>query len=95
MSDQKTNPKAPLETLRDGALKTSLFRNQSKNGEFISIVPGRIYTDGKGNIQETKSLSGPEALRMANLLTQAYGRSLALKNTLQQPERSKASEREL
>lgn len=65
----------PIETLRDGALKLSIFRNRGDRGDFYSMVPGRIYTDEKSEkIRETSSLSGSEPLRMANLLTKGYER---------------------
>lgn len=76
--DNDTDPgqgNRPVETLRDGALKLSIFRNQGDRGPFYSMVPGRIYTDGKTEkIRETSSLSGSEPLRMANLLTKGYER---------------------
>jgi len=65
----------PLETLRDGALKVSIFRNRGENGDYYTLDPGRIYTDEKTNeVREASSLSGSEPLRMANLLTRGYER---------------------
>lgn len=76
--DNDTGPgrgNRPIETLRDGALKISVFRNRGDQGDRYTMVPGRIYTDEKSNeIRETSSLSGSEPLRMANLLTKAYER---------------------
>lgn len=65
----------PIETVRDGALKVSIFRNQGKKGDYFTYVPGRIYTNEKtGEVKETKSLSGSDPLRMANLLNKSYDR---------------------
>lgn len=76
--DNETGPgrgNRPIETLRDGALKVSIFRNRGDRGDFYSMVPGRIFTDDKSDkIRETSSLSGSEPLRMANLLTKSYER---------------------
>jgi hypothetical protein len=76
--DNDTGPgrgNRPIETLRDGALKVSIFRNSGDRGDFYSMVPGRIFTDDKSDkIRETSSLSGSEPLRMANLLTKGYER---------------------
>lgn len=76
--DNDTGPgrgNRPVETLRDGALKLSIFRNRGDRGDFYSLVPGRIFTDEKTEkIRETSSLSGSEPLRMANLLTKGYER---------------------
>lgn len=83
----------PAATLRDGALKLAIFRNQSEHGAFYSMEPGRIYTDNAGNIQETKSLSGSEPIRMARLLDKGYERVLEfkaeLKNQRAKPERER------
>jgi len=65
----------PLETLRDGALKVSIFRNQSEKGNYYTLDPGRIYTDEKTQqVREASSLSGSEPLKMAHLLTKGYER---------------------
>jgi hypothetical protein len=65
----------PVETLRDGALKLSIFRNQNEHGESYAMVPGRIYTDKEsGQVRESSSLAGHEALRMAHLLTKGHDR---------------------
>lgn len=65
----------PVETLRDGALKVSIFRNRGENGNYYALDPGRIYTDEKtGEVREVSSLSGGEPLRMAHLLTKGYER---------------------
>jgi hypothetical protein len=70
--DDKTVNK-PIETLRDGALKVSIFRNHSEKGDYYALDPGRIYTDEKTNeVREASSLSGSEPLRMAHLLTIGY-----------------------
>jgi hypothetical protein len=63
----------PVDTLRDGALKVSIFRNHGENGDYYTLDPSRIYTDEKsGEVREASSLSGSEPLRMANLLTRSY-----------------------
>jgi len=65
----------PVDTLRDGALKVSIFRNHGEKGNYYTLDPSRIYTDEKsGEIREDSSLSGSEPLRMANLLTRGYAR---------------------
>ena len=73
--DETPKGNRPLETLRDGALKLSIFRNQNEHGESYALVPRRIYTDKEsGKVRETSSLAGGEALRMAHLLTRGYER---------------------
>ncbi len=73
--DNDKSGNRPVETLRDGPLKVSIFRNSGENGAFYSLDPGRIYTDEKTNeVREVSSLSGSEPLRMAHLLTKGYER---------------------
>lgn len=82
----------PMETLRDGALKLSIFRNTSERGESYSMVPGRIYTDKEtGQIREASSLAGSEPLRMAHLLTKGHDR---VSDFREQAKREKSSGRD-
>jgi hypothetical protein len=77
-SDRQSN--RPVETLRDGALKLSIFRNQNEHGDSYAMIPGRIYTDKQsGQVRETHSLGGGEALRMAHLLTKGHDRVAELR----------------
>jgi len=61
MSDERNKP---VDTLRDGPLKVSIFRNQGERGDFYSLSPGRLFTDNDGNTRETKSLNSSDALPM-------------------------------
>ena len=73
--DRSERGNKPVETLRDGALRLPIFRNRGEQGDSYAMVPGRIYTDKEtGEVREASSLSGSEALRMANLLTRGYQR---------------------
>lgn len=90
MSDEKNRP---LETLRDGALKVAIFRNEGENGRYYTLDPSRIYTDEKSSeVREASSLSGSEPLRMANLLTRGYERAGHYR--AQDREQEKQSEKE-
>lgn len=62
----------PLQTIRDGALKATIWRNANDKGDFISVTLSRIYKDHEGNFKETNSLSGSELLRIARLAHIAY-----------------------
>ena len=83
----------PLETLRDGALKVSIFRNRGEKGDYYALDPGRIYTDEKsGEVREASSLSGTEALRMAHLLTRGYQRVGEFKEQAKEQAKEKESQ---
>ncbi len=95
LRDIDTQKKAqPVETLRDGALKVSIFRNQGQNGDYYNFVPGRIYTDDKtGQVRETRNLSGSDPLRMANLLNKSYDRVEDFKQQMKQQSQQRQRER--
>lgn len=96
MSDeQQDKPKTnkPLETFRDRALSVSVFRNEGEKGDFFSVVPRKIYTTDQGEIRESKSLTGSEPLRQANLLGEAYSHVEQLKAEMR-AEKSRDTDRE-
>lgn len=79
MSEHDNEPRGrgnkPVEILRDGALKLSIFRNSGEKGDSYAMVPGRVYTDKEtGQAREASSLAGSEPLRMAHLLTKGHDR---------------------
>ena len=75
----------PIETLRDGALKISIFRNRGEQGDSYAVLPSRIYTDKEtGEVRETTSLAGSEPLRMAHLLTKSHERIAEFRNEMKQ-----------
>ena len=63
---------APAVTLRDGALKASIWRNEGEKGPWYQTKITRIYKDGTGNYHETPSFTGVELLRAARLAERAY-----------------------
>lgn len=62
----------PVETLRDGAIKAAIWRNESEKGAFFSVTFARTYKDGDGDLQDTESFSGTQLLRLARLADKAY-----------------------
>jgi hypothetical protein len=73
---QTKNP--PVETLRDGAIKAAIWRNESENGVFFGVTFARTYKNGEGNLQDTDSYSGSQLLRLARLAEKAYDRAAKL-----------------
>lgn len=61
----------PVETLRDGALSASIWKNEGENGQFHSVTFARTYT--KDDIsQSSDSFSANQLLTLAHLATRAY-----------------------
>ena len=75
---QKTNTK-PIETLRDGAIKASIWKNQGENGAFYSVRVTRTFTDEQGNYRDSDSFTGTEIIRAGWLQLKAYDRTVALR----------------
>ncbi len=69
----------PTETLRDGSLKATIWKNESDKGPFYSVNLTRIYKDEHGKYHDTDSFTGTELLRIAHLATKAYDRTNQLR----------------
>ncbi|TWT95380.1 hypothetical protein Pla108_35280 [Botrimarina colliarenosi] len=63
----------PHATLRDGALKATIWANSNDEGRTrFSITLTRSYTDAEGKWHDTNYLSRNELLRIARLAQKAY-----------------------
>jgi hypothetical protein len=79
MSNSNQTPKpGPVETIRDGAIKAAIWRNDSENGVFHGVTFSRTFKNGAGELQDTSSYSGTQLLRLAHLAQKAYDRSAKL-----------------
>ena len=74
-----TTSNQPTLTIRDGALKATIWKNFGENGNFYSVELSRTYTDSAGEFHESNSFSGNELLRIARLAEQAYDEILSLR----------------
>ena len=64
----------PIQTLRDGALSASIWKNEAENGAFYSVTFGRTYTDDNEQPHSADSFSGADLLRIGHLSGKAYDR---------------------
>ena len=71
----KKTKQRPVETLRDGAIKAAIWKNESENGNFFAITFSRTYKNGNGELHDTDSFSGSQLLRLAALAQKAYDRT--------------------
>ena len=62
----------PVNTVRVGHCKVSIWKNETKNGVMYSAVPVRIYRTEAGEWAETHSLCGTEILLMKEALNRAF-----------------------
>lgn len=69
-----TNKNKPADTLRDGAIRATIWRNQSDNGVFFTTEFTRTYQDDQGTYHDSHSFSGVELLKLAHLAGRTYDR---------------------
>ena len=69
-----TQKNQPIDRLRDGALKATIWANAHEQGTRYSVELSRTYKDDAGNYQEARTFSGAELLRIAHLAGKAYDR---------------------
>jgi len=73
--ENSQEPQRPAETLRDGSIKASIWRNEGENGPFYATSLSRTYTDADGNSRDTSSFIGTDLLKVAELARGAYERT--------------------
>lgn len=73
-----TTTKAPIDQIRDGALKAAIWLNQSEKGNYYSVTVTRTYRSGE-TFKDSSSFTGTENLRAAELHRKAYDRVLELR----------------
>lgn len=83
----------PVEVIRDGNLKASIFRNEGEKGPFFSTTLARTYTDDRG-MHDTNVFSGTDLLRVSELARKAYSTSRDLQKQLGKPRDLFQGERE-
>ena len=67
-----TNNNKPALTLRDGALKATIWRHVKEDSVRYSVTLARTYQDQGEQFGETNSFSGSELLKIARLAQKAY-----------------------
>lgn len=76
-----TNTNTPEATIRDGALKATIWANLGEKGTFYSVEFSRTYQTEDGKYHDSRSFSGSEPLQLARLATLAYDRIADLRRS--------------
>lgn len=64
--------KAPVQTLRDGAIVVKIWEQNGKTGPYVAATLGRTYKNEQtGEYGESRSLSGADVLKAQALLGEA------------------------
>ena len=74
-----TSNAKPVDTIRDGSLKATIWANFGDNGTFYSVQLTRTYQDEQGNYHDSDSFSNAQLLRIARLAHIAYDETLILR----------------
>ncbi len=69
----------PADTLRDGNLKATIWRNEGEKGPYFTTTLSRSYKDGDGNYRDTQSFASSDLLRVSELARQAHNHTNVLK----------------
>lgn len=93
MSTKQKEPLRPADTIRDGALKATIWENQGENGVYHTTTLARTYEDRNGDLRDTNSFSGTDLLRIAELARAAYARSNDLRREVDEPDHGNAPSR--
>ena len=72
------NPQKPAMTIRDGALKATLWRREGESGPFYSVSFSRSYKKAEGEYADSTSFSGAELLRPFGVVDQFFGDTLLI-----------------
>lgn len=64
----------PVDAIRDGAIKASIWRNPSEKGPFYSVTFTRTFTDAEGKFRDADSFGGSDLLKLSHLAGKAYDR---------------------
>lgn len=69
----------PVETLRDGLIRASIWERSSDKGSMFNTTLSRSYQDNEGNWKDTNSLRSRDNLPASELLRQSHSRINELK----------------
>ena len=63
----------PEETIRDGFLKATIWKNEGEKGPYFTVSVAKTY-EKDGELRDGHSFSGQDLLPLAELMRRAYGR---------------------
>jgi hypothetical protein len=70
MTAGASKPTKPAHTIRRGALKVTIWRNEGEKGPWYSVTPSRSYKQGEG-WEESGSYGSDDLLPLAKMLGEA------------------------
>jgi len=76
---QEQQNKGPEDTLRDGALKATIWRREGEKNDYFTTSFAKTYQDKEGNLKDAHSFGHNDLLGVAELARQAHQRTSELK----------------
>lgn len=70
-----TTTNRPADTIRDGLIEVTIWKNSGKNGNFYPVTLSNRYKDVNGDYHDSNSFTGADPLRAARLLERGYERA--------------------
>ncbi|MAT50121.1 MAG: hypothetical protein CL958_03040 [Euryarchaeota archaeon] len=70
----------PIDTIRDGSLKATIWKRFGDNGNFYSVEISRTWRDDEGKYHDSHSFTGSELLRVSRLADIAYSETRLLRD---------------
>ncbi|MBL4839071.1 MAG: hypothetical protein JKY34_16000 [Kordiimonadaceae bacterium] len=69
----------PVDTLRDGALKATIWKREGEKRDYFTTSFAKTYQDKEGNLKDGHSFGSNDLLGVAELARLAHQRSMELK----------------
>lgn len=69
----------PIDTLRDGPLKASIWENEGTSGAYYAVTFSRTFRTSDGHLADSTGFVGADLLRIALLAQRAYVRTNELR----------------
>ena len=79
MTDKENNKPRPAETLKDGNIKATIWRNEGEKGAFYNTKFSRSYQDLEGKHHESTTFMGTDVLKVGRLASRAYDKEQELR----------------
>lgn len=82
---QRTGANRPADTLRDGWLKATIWRNESEKGAFYTTKIAKTYEDRNGQLRDGQNFSRGDLPKIGLLANRAYERISQLEHERTHP----------
>ncbi|WP_300016426.1 hypothetical protein [uncultured Roseobacter sp.] len=93
MADEQKK-KTPVERLRDGNIKASVWENTHEKGAHHSVTFSRSYQDKEGQYRDTQSFGQNDLLKLSRLAEKSYDAIRERRTQIRQTTRARDQDRD-